>query len=1472
MSVQATAILEPRLAVFPPLDGAHGAVRRLEICARILQARVRNIPKNPELNSAVDRCLRENYSFVQFQIRDTKRNLRPAYLREALRAAGQRGGEPRLYRIATRQVASSQEPLKPENLPALAEDVRGHTALTLCELWGYGAMLRLAVIENLCADLDSEAAVSGNIQTLRWLENVSWRDFVESVSAVEETLRTDPAGVYPRMDFETRDRYRHVLEKLARRSGRSELEIAEQAIERAQAAMRHDGAEPIETHVGYYLIGSGAPDFVRSVVNRVSVRVAGALLVERWPGLLYTCGTLAVIAMVIALFEWVTGPLSFWMLALLIIPASQIALEIVNSLISHCMKPQVLPNLDFSGGIPSSCQTMVVVPCLLLSPRVTARLVEDLEIRYLANRDPNLLFGLLTDFPDAAEKDTLADSVLDTCIEGINLLNARYGSEGTGPFYLFHRAREWNAAEGRWMGRERKRGKLNSFNKLLLGTEDSFDVVLGDRSRFASIRYVITLDADTQLPRDTAAKMIGAVAHPLNRPVLDPESRTITRGYALIRPRVAVSMESAGQSLFAQIFSGMAGFDPYAIAVSDVYQDLFGLTSFTGKGIYDLAAFDAAVGDRFPDNAILSHDLIEGEHLRVGFLPTVELVEDYPATYQAFSKRKHRWVRGDWQLLPWLFAPPRTPGSGSIRNPLGLLSHWKIFDNLRRSFVEITLLLFLAAGLTHATHPARWALAVVLLLQLPSYADLLLSVFQTPERRLWSSFLLDLAARFLRALRDTALTLVFLPHQAFLTADAIVRTLYRRFVSRRKLLEWETMAQAEAAKSSKLGTVEMYFYLSSAAAVLFLFAAGSINIAMCLIAELWVVAPLIAWWLNQAPPKPAALSEADRTFLHETALRTWRFFADSCDADHHWLVPDNVQHDPFLVASRISPTNLGLQLTAQLAAYDFGYVTAAELAISLRRIFHSMERMPRYRGHFYNWYETEALTPLAPRYVSSVDSGNLAASLCTLRQGLLSLQKQPVLGPQTLSGIRDHVLRLREQLPPGLRSIALMRLIASLLRQLDSQPTDLFFWEAVLEDASGLIARVHECLSHAYARQTARKSDAKLDEVRYWDALLRARMEAVLAELYDWAPWLAPEFESELRVNIRDTTLAALMAELSSVPVLTELPRQYERIRARLIERLASSEPLYPALRSTLERLLARLPGAEESAVETTGALNEICTAALRHFDEIDFTFLVHKDRNLLRIGYDTTSGRADEACYDLLASEARTAVFLAIAKGQLPRQAWFKLGRKLTAYRNHRCLISWSGTMFEYLMPLLYFRLHEDTLLGRALRGAVRIQQAYARERNLPWGISEAAYAARDGLKQYQYRAFGVPPLSMQPNHSHALVVAPYASMLALSLDAAHATANLRWMASLGCFGRHGFFDSIDYSGAGSRPAELVRTYMAHHQGMGLMAIDNALLGGRMQERFHQDPLVQATEFLLQERISALVDVVREDEQPVAA
>ncbi len=1401
---------------------------------------------------AVSHWLKDNRSLLAIPHR------RPAPLAapgvpDKLRQNGE--GEPRIYRIVTGWLANAPGVIDNDVLLPFAQTLRETEALDMDELWAFAPMLKFAIVERLCANLESERLVAGCVRTLWALEAISWKTFVETASRTEAALREDPAGVYSRMDLPTRDRYRQELSRIARQADVAEEEVANAILERAAQERDAGPGDPRTFHVGYYLIGPGAKEFRKSLGCNRSLKARLSDCTERFPNLFYAAGVALLMSLLIWGFASMAGPVAWWMLALLLIPASQAALEIANGLFSRMLSPRFIPSMDFLEAIPDDAKTMVVVPTLLFSEANCAKLLKDLEIRYLANRDRNLFFALLTDFADADHPETEGDSVLDSCANGIRQLNERYGAGDHGPFYLLHRARRWNPQERKWMGYERKRGKLNDLNKLLLGRGNWFNTIVGDLGRLLEIRYVITLDTDTQLPRDTASKMVAAMAHPLNRPIVDPATKVVKEGHALLRPQVAISVDSSQRSWIARIFSGQPGFDPYSISVSDVYHDLHGVASFTGKGIYDVNAFAAAVGGRFPENAILSHDLIEGEHARTGLM-NVELVEDYPATYGAFSKRKHRWVRGDWQLLPWLFSHPPVRGGRAATNPLSALSRWKILDNLRRSLLEISLLALLLAGWLATAHQARWTVAVLLLIQIPVYVDMLLSIVRAPERRFWKAFSKLLGERLVQSHRDTLLNLVFVPHQACLMADAIVRTLWRRYCSHANLLEWETMAQAEITGGTRFSLFDQYLYVSSLLWLPFLFLAGPLPILALLICAIWITAPMVAGWLNEPLPKSAALGPKDRDFLRDAALRTWRYFADHSWEEQHWLVPDNVQQNPPLVTHHISPTNLGLSLTAQLAAHDFGYLNLDELAHSVQRILDSLEEMPRYRGHFYNWYDTSTRRPLTPQYVSSVDSGNLAASLATLRQGCLLLLQQPIIEQGTLEGLRDHVLRLRDEVPYDSRTFSTMKLFGSLLRQLECRPRDLFFWEAVLTESRDLMERIKAALAPVHARTHSA-------ELRYWEGLLSERMDAALQQLYRLAPWLAPAYEPELRVCMRDATFTPLMAELGKVPTLGELPDAYERIRARLRERLSSTRPLYPMLRDTLDHLLGELPAARAAAIDLAKRFQSVATLSQRYFDDMDFGFLFDENRQLLRIGYNVDVDKGDSSYYDLLASEARTTVFLAIAKGDIPREAWLRLGRKLTAYRDHVTLLAWSGTMFEYLMPQLYLRSYAGTLLDRSLRAAVRIQQAYGLERGVPWGISEAAHAERDQRGQYQYYAFGVPPLSASGEEAKRLVIAPYATMLALMLDPARATANLRAMAANGWLTRHGFFESIDYSrsGAGGAP-EVVQCFMAHHQGMALLAIDNALLGNRMQERFHHDPLVQSTEFLLEERMPALVDV----------
>jgi cyclic beta-1,2-glucan synthetase len=1414
-----------------------------EACERFLAEAAERAP------SPKAAWLLDNYSFLQSQIREIREALPRSFCRQ-LPAIDH---EPCVYRLAVELAAA------PRDIEGITQFVNAHqetAPLSLAEAWAAGPMLKLALIEKLRAGLDApdadETAVREAITTLRALETASWRDFVESVSLMERILRKDPAGIYAGMDFETRDAYRHAVEGIARRSDLDETGVAVLAVELAEA-----NASGRERHIGYYLTGPGRTTLRERAGYRLSISCRLREAVYHRPNMLYFGSIAATTFLLIAAVYVLLPHAPLWLAAILLIPASQAALAFMNPLVNHLLSPRRLPRLDFSQGIPDDSRTFVVVPTLLLSRTGVERLLERLEIHYLANRDPNLSFALLTDFADSPRAYGDNDHLLDFCAKGIELLNARYSSADGSPFYLFHRRREWNDSESVWMGHERKRGKLEDFNRLLLGIDDSFPLKIGDLSALSSFRYIITLDSDTQLPRDTARKLIATLAHPLNRPVIDPETRTVREGYAILQPRITVSMESACRSRLAQFYSGQTGFDPYTTAVSDVYQDLHGQASFTGKGIYDLRAFDAVLGGRFPDNTLLSHDLIEGEHARTALVTDLELIDDYPAKYQAWSKRKHRWARGDWQIISWLLPKVPSPKGGSEPNPLSALARWKIADNLRRGLIEISLLALIMTGWFFLPEPAyAWTLLALAFLVVPTYFEAGWAFVRLPPRRFWASYFREVGFRFVRGHGEALINLTFLVHQAFLMADAALRTLTRVLITRKRLLEWESMAQSEEPGARKAGPLERYLLagpLLSLLVCLWRPAGYASDVLAIAVLELWLASPLVAAWLNGAPSAKKEAAGSDTDYLRDVALRTWRFFSDLSGPERNWLVPDNVQEDPPRTACRTSPTNIGLLAGANLAARDFGYLTTGEFAARLENMFDSMARLPRHRGHFFNWYDTDTLQPLPPHYVSAVDSGNLAAALIAVKQGCLELLHAPLIDASALDGMRDHCLRLSGALPAAARTGSISRLLTSLVRQLEYRPTDLFFWEGVLAEVRAMIRGLRPHLEWTCA---------KLESVSYWYQALAVRAEASIEELCALAPWLAVPFEQEFRLHAKHPALRDLMNELERIVALKDLPKHYAAISQAIAAVLESAAPIPMELRGTLQNLDAVLGDARAYALALIRRLENQAAAAEAFFEQMDFAFLFDPKRKLMRVGYDVNTGAADPAYYDLLATEARTAVFVAIAKGDLPREAWFHLGRKLASYKGTRTLYSWTGTMFEYLMPALFMRAYDSTLLGESLKSVVRVQQAYGTERGVPWGISEAAHSARDSNLNYQYRAFGVPDISLKRAYSGDLVVAPYASMLALMADRAAATANLRSMQTLGWTGRYGFFESVDFSFARtSGPPRVVRAFMAHHQAMGLLALANTLLDGAMQRRFHADPVVQATEFLLQERLPQLFD-----------
>jgi len=1271
----------------------------------------------------------------------------------------------------------------------------------------------------------NQISIANSIGSLRFIDAMDWREFVESLSVVEQALADDPAGVHADQDFATRDRYRHVIEDLARDSTCSELEVARAAIGLAQAAARQSSTSDRTAHVGYYLIDQGRLLLERTAGCRLSwqCRVGRASQKRCLPlylgpilmlTLLATAGVFAAVGF--DLRDW-----RVWLLAPpLVIGTSALAGALINLLVTLILPPRTLPRLDFSKGIPDNHRTIVIVPTLMARPEDIDNLLEALEIRYLGNRDANLFFALLTDFHDASEQTLPEDeALLAYARRAVEALNATYREDRPGIFYLFHRPRLWNPLEQVWMGYERKRGKLEQFNARLRGeAQDAFSEIVGDLSILGSIQYVITLDTDTQLPRDAARTLVGNLAHPLNRPIYDASKGRIVKGFAILQPRASISLTSAGQSRFTKLFVGDAGIDPYTREVSDVYQDIFGEGSFIGKGIYDVDAFRQAVDGRFPENLILSHDLLESGYARSALVTDVDLIEEHPASYTMEASRRHRWIRGDWQLAGWLL--PRVPGSSGPHgaqgprqpNPLSALSVWKLFDNLRRSLVPPSLLAVLAAGWLLGPGPAWfWSLLVVTVICLPALLAAAIELIRKPPDRAWLLHL-NLTGRAAgRPLLLALLTLILLPYDALIALDAIRCSGLRMLLTRRGLLLWQlpSYGRRNGCRTPIDFVVEMWIgpllaLLLGAALAWLLPPAAWLFAAPVLL--LWLGSPLVAWWISRPLVAPTpGLTAAQQTFLRLSARRTWRYFADFVGPEDNWLPPDNVQEYPApAIARRTSPTNIGMGLLANLTACDFGFISAGECLRLTENTLATMAKLERYRGHFYNWYDTRTLEPLRPQYISAVDSGNLVGSLLTLQAGLAEMKEQPVLSNQAFAGLQDTLEVLAEHLPA-----------------------------VPVPDLADKIRALRSRLATATLNgppQTLAGAERLLDEIHSLGGELSAWLPADLdidGELYSWAR----AFERQAR---------ALRAELH---LLLPESQQFDAIPK--LSELAAGGPAGKGARS--------LPAAKR--LKTIDALMQRCG----ELAAMEFDFLYNTSRGLLCIGYDVGERRRDPACYDLLASEARLASFLLIAEGQVPQKHWFSLGRLLTSHGGDVSLISWSGSMFEYLMPLLIMPSYPSTLLEQTCKAAVSRQIEYGRQRAVPWGISESCYNLTDMHQTYQYRAFGVPGLGFKRGLGEDLVIAPYASALALTVLPQDACHNLQTLAGHGFQGSYGFFEAIDYTPSRvprGKHHVIVRTFMAHHQGMSLLAFAHVLLGQPMQRRFISAPTLKATELLLQERV----------------
>lgn len=1300
-------------------------------------------------------------------------------------------------------------------------------------LQGHGSMLTLPLtwVEQRLAEIGittdflihrfnqqlaaNQLSVSNSIAGLRLLSETNWADFAEAMSLVEQQLREDPAGVYPLMHFDTRDHYRHIIEMLARHSHYSEPDVAHRVLALAQAA---DQATPAQ-HVGYYLIGDGRAMLEKLLSANTSWITALRHRFNQVP-LLSWLGSLSLLTTAltaaILLKTWQHGinwPL--WLLAVpLVVLISQLASDLLSDATTRFRSPLPLPRMDFSAGIPAEFGTMVTIPCLLTSRESIDKLLNSLEVCYLGNSSANLYFALLSDFADSAQENSAEnDALLAWAASQTENLNRRY-AEDRPLFFLLHRSPQWNPQQGVWMGYERKRGKLALLNSWLQQPQQQFSTVVGaDLPLKERIKYVITLDSDTVLPRDTAHKLVATMAHPLNHPVYDAERQRVVKGYGILQPGLAEEIPRNGQGRYAAMCSSVPGNDPYSMMSSDIYQDLFGEGSFVGKGIYDVDTFVQATHNACPENLVLSHDLLEGCYARSGLLSEVLLYEQYPNHYLTDVARHTRWIRGDWQLLNWLKPWVRKADGSHGKNPLSTLSRWKLLDNLRRSLVAPSLLALLFCAMLLVPNPLYWLSVLAIVVLLPTAMAIVQDLLSKPARRPFLLHFFLVAESALKRLVRIGLNFACLPHKAGYSLYAILVTLWRLAISQRNLQQWASFDQGIGGGNLSL----QHFYRAMWLNVLSAMALSGLvaSIAPRLLgfalplSALWCLAPL---WLNflsrQPTPRAVAINDQQMRLLRQTSREIWAFFTTFTTAEENWLPPDNYQEIPQpVIAHRTSPTNIGLSLMADLTAWDFSYIPLGEALQRISRTLDTLDKMEHYRGHLYNWYDTRTLIPLNPRYISSVDSGNLAGHLLTLSAGLAQSAHQPILNcPRLLQGLEDTLLILEkawgQQAPTALRQFR---------KHLDL---------AVALPAGLLFPALQSMLAQSNFLLGLCSPDK--GPIRRWVAHLQQQLRLFCLEWTQLLSWLPKE------------------SDLAVLPTLAWLAQA---------QHLAKGSPAPAAIHQARLRL---------------SIISELEQRLSEHA-RMDFAFLYNEVTSLLSIGYNCDNDKLDTGNYDLLPSEIRLTSFLAIATNQLPVKSWFALGRLFTTIDHETALMSWSGSMFEYLMPNLVMPTYPGSLLEEMSQSAVKRQIDWGKERGVPWGISESGYYAFDAAQNYQYHAFGVPGLGLRRGLADDMVIAPYATLMALMVVPQKACENLAYLEKNGACGEYGFYEALDYTPsrlASGQTYAVVRSWMVHHQGMAFQALSHVLLGAPMVDRFMSSPAFQSARLLLQEKVPDAIEL----------
>jgi len=1229
----------------------------------------------------------------------------------------------------------------------------------------------------------SQVSIGNALTSLKFISSMDWNEIFETLSHVELILKQDPAGIYSNMDFESRDYYRNAIGKLAELYNVSETLVVLKALECAKEGEASKGENFGLNHIGYYIIGKGRKKLLLKIGNKYKLYKSFSEIIRMQPEGFYIGSILFITALITGLLIYYAikksiymeiAPVAAALLALIssFIPASEIAVALVNTFINNILKPTLIPKLQLKEGIPEEYSTMVIVPTLLPNEKRVDELVEQLEIHYLSNREKNLYFALVGDFKDSKEEFNPEDGkIIDRALKGIERLNKQYSSDGKDIFYFFHRQRQYNDAQKRWMGWERKRGAIIELNELLRGSQNtSYNIMSCELDKIPYVRFVITLDADTKLPISAAKRLIGTLAHPLNKAIVDETKKIVIEGYGVLQPRIIINTLSTIISPFTKIFSGQGGIDPYTNAISDVYQDLFGEGIFTGKGIYELDTFQKVLKDAIPDNAILSHDLLEGCYIRAGLVSDISLVDGYPARYNSFSMRLHRWVRGDWQLLPWLASKIRTREDKKIKNPLSLICKWKILDNLRRSLVSPGLFFLIVLGLLILPGSvyvwlglAVLSLSIYLLIQIAiNFLDG--SYFKYKQGK-YAAGINPLKA----GIYQVILQIVFLPYQAYLMIDAIVRTIIRLYFTKRNMLEWVTAADMEASLKNDAKSFLRRMWMAPLAGLIILAAVATIRpaaiVPSVIIALMWISSFYVAYIISKPyKAKAPELKKDEIELLRKIARKTWAFFEDFVTEKENFLPPDNYQEDPYKgIAHRTSPTNIGLMMTSVISAADLGYISQHDMVELLNNVLNTLDKLDKWEGHLYNWYNTTNLKVLRPAYVSTVDSGNFIGYLMVISEALREFPK------------------------------------------LDNKKI-----------AHGLI-----------------------------DTLNVAQEECNVPNINDWKKQLEAYIDKYEDIQNQKEEIRKILEQIISEIEVIKVEKKLKK---------------YPWIKKIYHMSVSFIRELDKSDFED---LKINCSNLKKRIDSIinntKFLPLYDPKRQLFYIGYDAEKNKFSKSYYDLLASEARQASYIAIARGEIDVKHWFKLGRRFTMVEDYRGLVSWTGTMFEYLMPLLIIKNYENTLMDETYKFVIAAQKRYGKRRNIPWGVTESAYFDFDMNLNYQYKAFGVPELGLKRGLVNDMVVAPYAVILAFLVDPLGALENLKWLAKEGLYGKYGFYEAVDYTPSRlsqEQKGAIVKSFMAHHQGMILLSLNNVLNNNIMQSRFHANPIIKSAELLLQEKV----------------